>query len=88
MIVIATGVIVELVHNSWITDFLPFTPLPNDKILDVTKFKAFADDKLNASKLIVFSLTEWKTLWEKEKMLFSVVFSLWVVKSRDHVEKS
>ena len=26
---------------------LLFNPLPNDKILDMTKLKAFADDKLN-----------------------------------------
>ena len=29
-------------------------PLPNDIVLDVTKFKAFADDKLNVTKLMIF----------------------------------
>ena len=28
-----------------------FNPLPNNKILDMTKFKAFADDKLNVAKM-------------------------------------
>ena len=28
-------------------------PLPNDKIKDVTKLKAFADDKLNIVKMMV-----------------------------------
>ena len=27
-----------------------FNPLPNDKILDLSKLKAFADDKLNVTK--------------------------------------
>ena len=27
--------------------------LPNDKILDVTKLKAFADDKLNVTKMMI-----------------------------------
>ena len=27
-----------------------FNPLPNDKILDWSKFKAFADNKMNASQ--------------------------------------
>ena len=28
-------------------------PFPNDKILDLTKLKAFADDKLNLTKVIM-----------------------------------
>ena len=28
-------------------------PLPNNKILDVTKLKAFADDKLNVAKMTI-----------------------------------
>ena len=30
-----------------------FHPLPHDKILDQTKLKAFADDKLNVTKMII-----------------------------------
>ena len=32
---------------------LLFIPLPNDKILNVTKLKAFAENKLNISKLTI-----------------------------------
>ena len=28
-----------------------FIPFPNDKILDLTRFKAFADEKLNIAKM-------------------------------------
>ena len=31
-----------------------FDPLPNNKFLDVTKLKAFADDKLNIAKMMIF----------------------------------
>ena len=31
----------------------PLNPLPNDKSFDVTKLKAFADDKLNVTKMII-----------------------------------
>ena len=30
-----------------------FNPFPNDKILDQTKLKAFADQKLNVTKMII-----------------------------------
>ena len=30
-----------------------FNPLPNSKILDVTKFKAFADNKFNIVRMII-----------------------------------
>ena len=30
-----------------------FNPFPHDKILDQTKLKAFADDKLNVTKMII-----------------------------------
>ena len=33
-----------------------FNSLPHDKILDWSKFKAFADDKLNATKKLKFVL--------------------------------
>ena len=52
-----------------------FYSLPNNKFLDVTKWKAFADDKLNIVKNdIFFSLIEQK-LSEKEKMLVTSIFS-------------
>ena len=33
-----------------------FNPLPNGKILDVNKLKAFADDKLNVATMIIILL--------------------------------
>ena len=38
--------------------FHTFISLPNDKILDVTKLKAFADDKLNIARMMI-SLLDW-----------------------------
>ena len=55
--------------DSWVN------PLPNDKILDVTKLKAFADDKLKVGRMMIVLLEDWKTLWEKEKMLVTSIFS-------------
>ena len=57
----------EVLHNFWgeidnMKSFLYifnafsscfFNPLPNDKILDVTKLKAFADDKLIVAKILI-----------------------------------
>ena len=37
-----------VVNNTWI-----FNPSPHDKILDQTKLKAFADNKLNVTKMII-----------------------------------
>ena len=35
---------------------MPLYTLPNDKILDMSKFKAFADDTLNVYQILKFSL--------------------------------
>ena len=35
---------------------VPFNSLPNDKILDWSKFKAIADDKINVNKKLKFGL--------------------------------
>ena len=52
-----------------------FNPLPDNNFLDWTRLKAFADNKLNAGnlKISVFEMLE--TLWEKEKMLVTSIFS-------------
>ena len=42
--------------------------LPNNKILDCTKFKAFANDKMNVTQRLKFVLEMVETIWEKEKM--------------------
>ena len=50
--------------------------LQNDKILDLSKFKAFADDKINVTKKTERSFWDGKkTLWEKDKMLRLPAFS-------------
>ena len=51
---------------------LVLNPLPDDKILDQTKLKAFADHKLNVTKMVI-SVLELKTLWEKEKLLVQAI---------------
>ena len=44
-----------------------FNFLPNDKILDVTKLKAFADDKLSIARMMIFLLdTVESTLGKRE----------------------
>ena len=52
-----------------------FNSFPHNKILDLSKFKAFADDKINVTKKMKFVLGRVKTLWEKEKMLVASIFS-------------
>ena len=48
-------------------------PLPDDKILDQTKLKAFADDKFNVTKMIISVFDRVETLWEKEKLLVQAI---------------
>ena len=50
-----------------------FNPLPNDKILDWLKLKAFSDEKLNVTKMIISVFDRVKTLWEKEKLLVQAI---------------
>ena len=40
-------------------------PLPNDKILDVTKLKAFADDKLKVAKMRISLIDRVENTMEK-----------------------
>ena len=42
-----------------------FNSLPIDKILDRTKLKAFADDKLNVAKMIIFLLDRIENIVKK-----------------------
>ena len=50
--------------------------LPNDKILDQTKLKACADDKINVTQKLQFVIESVKTSWEKGKMLVTSIFLL------------
>ena len=49
--------------------------LPNDKILEVTKLKAFTDDNLNIAKMTISLFNRVETLWKKEKKLVTSIFS-------------
>ena len=51
-----------------------FDSLPNDKIVDLYKFKTFADDNLSVAKMAKFVFDRVETLWEKEKMPVSSIF--------------
>ena len=72
--------------------------LPNDKILDATKLKAFADDKINIAKMTISLHDRVENNVEKGEnagiqhfLLFSVfskAFFFRIVKSRDCVVKS
>ena len=53
-----------------------FNSLPNDIFLGCSKLKAFADDKINVNEKIEICFgKDRKTLWEKEKMLVTSIFS-------------
>ena len=64
------GIYTFLVGRYW-----DFNSLPNNKILDWSKFKAFADDKLNVTEKIKFVSGRVETFWKKEKMLVTSNFS-------------
>ena len=49
--------------------------LPNDKIFDLSKFKAFADDNLNVYQKLKFALGRVANIVGKEKMLVTSIFS-------------
>ena len=55
--------IVNYLCTDMVKNNVYFNSLPNDKILDLSKLKAFADNKINVAQ------KGYKTLWEKEKML-------------------
>ena len=50
-------------------------PFSNDNILDVTKLKAFADDKLNIAKLTISLCDTVENTGNWEKMLVTSIFS-------------
>ena len=76
-----------------------FNSLPNNKILDVTKLKACADDKLNVTRMTISLFNRVENIVEKGEKCwlpafssFSAVFSkaifFRVVKSRDCTVKT
>ena len=76
-----------------------FNSLPNEKILDVTKLKAFADNKLNVARMIISLLVRVQNTVGKGEnaglpafsplpTVFSTALFFRVVKSQDRVEES
>ena len=64
----------------------PMNTSPKDKILDKFKLKDFADNKINKTQKLNCNMGRAdnrkgdifqgsKTLWEKEKMLLTIIFS-------------
>ena len=61
---------------SRISNFLRLNPLLKDTILDWSKLKAFADDKINVTKKFNFVLGRVENIVEKKKkMLVTSIFS-------------
>ena len=50
-------------------------PLPNDKILELSKFKAYADDKINATRSLNFVLGGVKNILGKRRKCWLPAFS-------------
>ena len=53
----------------------PFNLSPNDKLFDLSKLKAFADDKSNLTQNLKFVLDGAENIVGKEKMLVTSIFS-------------
>ena len=79
--------------------FIPLTPLPNNKNLDLSKLKAFADDKINVTEKLKIVLGRIENIVGKGEnagyqyfspfpKMFSKGFFFKVVESWDCVVKS
>ena len=51
----------------------PLNPSPHDKMLDQTKLKAFADDKLNVTKVIISFFDRVENIVGKDKLLVQAI---------------
>ena len=63
-------------------------PLPNDKVLDWFKLKAFADDNVEFAKVVIFVFDRVENIVGKRENASLKGFLQRVVKSRDYVVKS
>ena len=52
-----------------------FNPFPHDKILDQNKLKAFADDKLNVTKMIISVFDRVENIMGKGDIACTISFS-------------
>ena len=74
-----------------------FSPFPNDKSLDVSKLKAFADEKIKVAKMTISLFDRVENTWKRRKFwsppfspfptVFSKAFFFKVIKSQDCVVK-
>ena len=53
----------------------PYKLYTRQKYLDLSKFKAIAEEKIKVGLKAEFVLNRVKTLWEKEKILVTSIFS-------------
>ena len=53
---------------------LPYNPFPQDKILDQTKLKVFADDKLDVAKMVISVFDTVANIVRKQFLLFPQCF--------------
>ena len=69
------GLSAELLCSRIVSFAKRFNYLPNGKMVENTKMKAVADDKINKIEKLVFVRKWKKTLWKKKKTLVtSTVF--------------
>ena len=57
------------------TKLSPLNSLSNDKIVDMSNLKAFADDKIYVTEKLKFVLRSIENIMGKEKMLVTSIFS-------------
>ena len=57
------------------TNLILFYPLLNNNLLDQSKLKVLADDKISVTKKLKFVLERLENVVEKEKMLVTSIFS-------------
>ena len=69
------GISYMYLHNEGSFASPSFNSLPNNKILDRSKSKVFADNKINVTKRLKFILGRAENIVEKEKMLVTSIFS-------------
>ena len=73
--------ILLILDQSKILSFSRVNPLPNEKNLDVTKLKAFADDKSKVARMMIFLLDREENTRKRRKCwlpafsLYPTVFS-------------
>ena len=70
LLVIVNCILIAL-HHIHLTYYF----LLNDKILDMTKLKAFADDKINVAKMMISVVNRVEHYEKRRKMLVTSIFS-------------